>query len=188
MQSIVKWLTKSAEFIAAITLAAIFIVFILQIFFRYAPFLDPIGWSVVLISVLWVWLIFFGCAFLVRESDHVVFDVLYVSASKPMRKVMAILAALMVIAAMLYSFPATWESIMANRLMELKKIQTLRIPITGDRIPIKWLFAPYILLMSVIIIRYGWRIFGVLRYGPPETELEALSTYEAHKPNAKSPS
>ena len=40
--------------------------------------------------------------------------------------------------------------------MELKKIQTLRIPITGDRIAMKWLFAPYVLLMVVLIIRYSY--------------------------------
>ncbi len=40
--------------------------------------------------------------------------------------------------------------------MELKKIQTLRVPITGDKIPIKWLFASYILLMVVITLRYLW--------------------------------
>ena len=72
-------------------LAAIFIIFLLQIFTRYAPkiawlmpippihdwmmALEPIGWTVNLISLLWVWLIFFGCAFFVRESDHVAFDV-----------------------------------------------------------------------------------------------------------------
>ena len=37
--------------------------------------LEPIGWTVNLISLLWVWLIFFGCAFFVRDGDHVAFDI-----------------------------------------------------------------------------------------------------------------
>ena len=38
--------------------------------------------------------------------------------------------------------------------MDLKKIQTLRIPITGDKIAIKWLFAPYVILMVALVVRY----------------------------------
>ena len=176
MQKLLKMFTRGAEFIAAMALAAIFLTFLLGIIFRYTPFLDPIGWSVVLISLLWVWLIFFGCAFIVREQDHVTFDVLYLGVSKPVRKILALLTAALMIAAMLWSFPAVWEAIFGNRLMELKKIQTLRVPITDGKIAIKWLFAPFVMLMIVVTIRYLWRIYTVLRYGPPETELEALTS------------
>ena len=169
-----KWFTRGAEFIAAMILAAIFVTFLLGILFRYAPFLEPIGWSVVLISLLWVWLIFFGCAFIVREQDHVTFDVLYLGVPRPVRKFLALITAILMIVAMVWSFPAVWEAIFANRLMELKKIQTLRIPITDERIAIKWLFAPFVLMMVVVTLRYVWRIFTVLRFGAPETELEAL--------------
>ncbi len=71
--------------------------------------------------------------------------------------------ALIMVAAMLYSLVPTWDAIFGSRLMELKKIQTLRIPITGDKIPIKWLFAPYIMLMIVITLRYFWRGFMLAR-------------------------
>ncbi len=175
MKSLQKWFTRGTEFIAAMTLAAIFITFLLGIFFRYAPFLEPIGWSVVLISLLWVWLIFFGCSFLVRETDHVAFDVLYIAAPTRIRKILALISAVLMIAAMVWSFPAVWEAIFSNRLMELKKIQTLRVPLTGDRIAIKWLFAPFVLLMVVVTLRYLWRIGTVFRYGPPDTEIDGLS-------------
>ena len=78
------------------------------------------------------------------------------------------------IAAMVWSFPAVWEAIFGNRLMELKKIQTLRIPVTGEKIAVKWLFAPFVMLMVVVTVRYMWRIVTVLRYGPPDTELGEL--------------
>lgn len=176
MNTLLKWFTRGAEFIAAMALAAIFVTFLLGIVFRYTPFLEPIGWSVVLISLLWVWLIFFGCAFIVREQDHVTFDVLYLGVPRNVRKFLALITAVLMIAAMVWSFPAVWESIFGNRLMELKKIQTLRVPVTGDKIAIKWLFAPFVLLMVVVTLRYIWRIYTVLRFGPPETELEALTS------------
>jgi C4-dicarboxylate transporter DctQ subunit len=174
MSTLLKWFTRGAEFIAAMALAAIFVTFLLQILFRYVPFLEPIGWSVVLISLLWVFVIFFGCSFIVRESDHVTFDVFYLAVPRPMRKVLALITAVLMVAAMLYSLPAVWETVFDNRLMNLKKIQTIRMPFTGNKIAVKWLFAPFVMLMIVVTLRYLWRIYTVLRYGPPETEMEML--------------
>ena len=172
---------------AATALAAIFIVFLLQIFTRYSGKLsqwmpvdlslwmseiEPLRWTVYLISLLWVWLIFLGCSFVVRERDHVAFDILYQSAPPRLRKIMTILGAIILIAVMLISLPATWDAIMANRLMELKKLQTLRLPSTGDKIAIKWLFFPYLVLMAVLIIRSISRIFVELRTNNQNTEVE----------------
>lgn len=190
MKVIFNRLSRFADFIAAMALAAVFVTFLIQIFSRYAAkiawlmpippisnwmaSLEPIGWTVNLISLLWVWIVFFGCAFIVKERDHVTFDVLYLATPRKAQRILALASALGLIAAMLYSFPATWDAIFGNRLMELKKIQTLRMPITGDKIAIKWLFAAYILLMVATILRYLWRVYTVARHGPPETELEEL--------------
>ena len=185
---LMKRLSRVAEAIAATALAAIFIVFLLQIFTRYSGKLsqwmpvenlslwmseiEPLRWTVYLISLLWVWLIFLGCSFVVRERDHVAFDILYQAAPPRLRKIMTILGAIILIAVMLISLPATWDAIMANRLMELKKLQTLRLPITGDKIAIKWLFFPYLVLMAVLIIRSISRIFVELRTNSQKTEVE----------------
>jgi len=131
MNTFLKWFARSSEFIAAMALAAIFVTFLLQIIFRYTPFLEPIGWSVSLISLFWVWLVFFGCAFIVRETDHVTFDVLYLSVPRNVRKVLALMTAVLMVVAMVYSFPSVWKAVFDNRLMELKNIQTLYVPITG---------------------------------------------------------
>lgn len=185
---LMKRLSRVAEAIAATALAAIFIVFLLQIFTRYSGKLsqwmpvenlslwmseiEPLRWTVYLISLLWVWLIFLGCSFVVRERDHVAFDILYQAAPPRLRKIMTILGAIILIVVMLISLPATWDAIMANRLMELKKLQTLRLPITGDKIAIKWLFFPYLVLMAVLIIRSISRIFVELRTNNQNTEVE----------------
>jgi C4-dicarboxylate transporter DctQ subunit len=190
MKTILKWLTRGSEFIAAMSLAVIFTIFLLQIFTRYAPnlawmmplqsladwmsALQPIGCTVNLISLMWVWIIFFGCAFFVRERDHVAFDIVYNAVPRGARRVLALSSALIVIAVMAYSFGPTWDAIMGSRLMELKKIQTLSVPFTGDKIPVKWLFASYILLMIAVMVRYAWRIYAVLRFGPTEDSHEQL--------------
>lgn len=164
------WSNRFVNFILALTLATIFITFLSQIFARYAPKLgafipvdsvalwldsvEPIGWTVNLISLLWVWLVFLGCSFVVRERDHVVFDVFTQAMSPRWSLICKIVVALTVLSAMVWSFVPVWEAIFGSRLMDLKKIQTLRIPITGDKIAIKWLFAPYVILMIALVVRY----------------------------------
>jgi len=164
------WSNRFVNFILALTLATIFITFLSQIFARYAPKLgtfipvdsvalwldsvEPIGWTVNLISLLWVWLVFLGCTFVVRERDHVVFDVFTQAMSPRWSLICKIVVALTVLSAMVWSFVPVWEAIFGSRLMDLKKIQTLRIPITGDKIAIKWLFAPYVILMVALVVRY----------------------------------
>lgn len=190
MKAISKWFSRSTEFIAAMMLAAIFFTFLVQIFTRYSAkiawlmpippvsdwmaTLQPLGWTVNLISLLWVWVVFFGCAFIVRERDHVTFDILYLAAPLPVRRILAYISAIGLIGFMIYAMPAMWDAVFANRLMELKKIQTLRMPISGDKIAIKWLFASVVLLMVATILRYLWRLVTITRFGPPGTELEDL--------------
>ena len=188
MKTLMNRLTRIAEAIAATALAAIFIIFLLQIFTRYSGKLsqwmpipnlslwmseiEPLRWTVYLISLIWVWLIFFGCSFVVRERDHVAFDIFYQAVPTRIRKIMTVLGAIILIVVMLVSLPATWDAIMANRLMDLKKLQTLRMPITSDKIAIKWLFFPYLVLMAAIIIRSCSRIFLELRTNNQNTEVD----------------
>jgi len=188
LKTLMNRLTRIAEAIAATALAAIFIIFLLQIFTRYSGKLsqwmpipnlslwmseiEPLRWTVYLISLIWVWLIFFGCSFVVRERDHVAFDIFYQAVPTRIRKIMTVLGAIILIVVMLVSLPATWDAIMANRLMDLKKLQTLRMPITSDKIAIKWLFFPYLVLMAAIIIRSCSRIFLELRTNNQNTEVD----------------
>ena len=190
-KTFLKRMSRAAEFIAAMILAAIFIVFLLQIFARYAPkiawlvpipqladwmmTLEPIGWTINLISLLWVWLIFFSCSFFVKDKDHVAFDILYQAVSPQTQKIMAVIGACLIIGAMVTAFLPTWEAIFNNRLMALKKIQTLRMPITGEKIAIKWLFAPYVMLMAAVVVQYAWRIIVVLHRNDPDR------SYDVHR-------
>lgn len=183
MTFIKTWFLRLTEGIAACLLAAIFLTFLAQIFARYVSDLawlvpiplisnwmasvEPLGWTVNLISLLWVWTVFFGCSFIVRETNHVTFDIIYLSLPSVWKKVLTFLGIGAVIALIIWSFPATWEAIMANRLKELKKIQTLRIPITGDKIAVKWLFVSYILFMIVLVLRYLWHLISVAISGLP---------------------
>ena len=60
-------------------LAAMFAAFILQIVFRYLLNL-PIGWTNEISVILWIWLVLWGAAFVVREEEEIRFDLIYASA------------------------------------------------------------------------------------------------------------
>ena len=98
MRAVISTLRNMAEGVSALMMAAIFCTFILQIAVRYAvgsPWFvstfcnvsdtSYFGWTVEFILVLWLWTIFWGAAFVVRDYDHVTFDILYYMAGRKTR-------------------------------------------------------------------------------------------------------
>ena len=170
MKTFVKWFTHGTEFIAATMLAAMFITFLLQIFSRYI-LLMPFGWTLELCLILWVWIVFFGCAFIVRENDHVTFDIFYLAAPRRIRQILALIAAGAIVVGMVISFLPTWDYI---DFLRTRKTTTVRLPITNDKIPMRTIFSVYALFMIVVTLRYAWRFIDVLRNGPPDDDHELV--------------
>lgn len=168
MKTISTWFRHGTEAIAASFLAAMFITFLLQIFSRYV-LKTPFGWTLELCLILWVWIVFFGCAFLVRENDHVTFDIFYLSAPRRVQKVLALISAAAIATGMLYAFLPTWDYI---DWMKMRKTTTVRNPLDGNKIPMRTIFSIYALFMLVVAARYIWRFLDVLRNGPPEADHE----------------
>jgi TRAP-type C4-dicarboxylate transport system permease small subunit len=161
---LVNWLRARADDVAAGLLAAIFATFIFQIFARYVmlrfyPGIN-IGWTVELCLTLWIWAVFWGTAFCVRESDHVRFDILYLAMGKPARRVMAITAALVIAGAMLAALPATWDYI---TFYKIKKSAVLKWRLD-------YVFSIYGVFAVAIISRNLWRAMSIIRGETPDTD------------------
>jgi TRAP-type C4-dicarboxylate transport system permease small subunit len=73
---LLKRLERGAELAAAAMFAALFGAFMIQIVSRYVLNM-PVSWSLELCSIAYVWVVFWTCDILVRERQHIVFDVLY---------------------------------------------------------------------------------------------------------------
>ena len=157
MANLQKWFPRGMEFIAAAMLAAMFATFLLQIFSRYV-LQTPLGWTLELCLTLWVWIVFFGNAFIVRERDHVTFDIFYLAAPRRVRQILALVSAAAIVVGMLWSLPATWDYI---DWLNIRKSATLKIPLGT-------VFSIYAVFMVVVAIRYIWRFVEVLRRGPPD--------------------
>ncbi|MEM0921506.1 MAG: TRAP transporter small permease [Pseudomonadota bacterium] len=176
MRFITRWFTRGTELIAAALLAAMFITFLLQIFSRYV-LVQPFGWTLELCLILWVWIVFFGNAFLVRERDQVTFDILYLAAPRRIRRVLALIAAGAIVAGMIWSAYPTWDYV---DWMKIRKTTTVRNPFTGDKIPMRTIFSIYIVFMAAVGLRYAWRFVEVWRKGPPDNDHEIPGPGKGH--------
>jgi C4-dicarboxylate transporter DctQ subunit len=170
-----RWFTRGVEFIAAAMLAAMFLTFLLQIFSRYI-LLTPFGWTLELCLILWVWIVFFGCAFMVRERDHVTFDIFYLAAPRRLRQILALIAAGAIVVGMAWALLPTWDYI---DWMKIRKTTTVENPFTGNKIPMRTIFSIYAIFMLTVIVRYGWRFVYIIRNGPPDEDHEI----PGHEPN-----
>lgn len=157
MTNLKKWFAHGTEFIAAGMLAAMFFTFLLQIFSRYV-LETPFGWTLELCLTLWIWLVFFGNAFIVRDSDHVKFDIFYLAAPRPVQRVLALVSAAAIVAGMAWAFLPTWDYV---DWMKIRKSATLKIPL-------RTIFSIYLVFMIAVAARYFWIFFRVLRNGPPD--------------------
>ncbi len=180
MTAITKWFTRGVEFIAAAMLAAMFLTFLIQIFSRYV-LLQPFGWTLELCLILWVWIVFFGCAFMVRERDHVTFDIFYLAAPRRIRQILALMAAAAIIIGMGWALLPTWDYI---DWMKIRKTATVENPFTGNKIPMRTIFSIYAIFMVALIARYAWRFVDVLRNGPPDEDHE-IPGHEPEPPHLR---
>ena len=124
LKTLKKLLLKGAEGVAAAMLAAMFFTFVLQIFSRYV--LDePFGWTLEVCLTLWVWLVFWGSAFVVRHDQQVAFDMLYHFVRPGTRRILALLGSLAIVVGLAVSLPPTWDFI---DFLKIKKSAILKIP------------------------------------------------------------
>ena len=187
MKSATKAITRLGEFIAAIMMAAMFVTFILQVFIRYTarmewvadtiPIFDPnlYGWTLEFCLVLWIWLVFWGSALIVRERDHVIFDLIYTSVSPKIRKWMAIFSCLAISVSFLWVLEPTWEKFY---ILRLKRTATLS-NLFGDWIRVRDIYSIFFLFLLAVSSRYAWRACKVFQNG---AEFEKVS-YENLSPD-----
>jgi len=149
-------LSKAAETVAAAMLAAIFATFLFQIAARYV-FAISVGWTIEVTLTLWLWLVLFTCAFVLRERDHVRFDVLVVNARSGTRRIYGVLSAAVIVVALVAAMPDSWDYV---TFYKIKRSAVLRVPLI-------WIFSIYLVFCGVLILRYAWRVVAIVRGHDP---------------------
>lgn len=152
MKSLLHFLYKRAEDVMVFLVAVMFFAFIVQIGSRYI-FNAPTDWTHELIMICWIWLIFWGSAFMLKDTDHVKFDVLYNLGGEKARRFMALLAALVFAIGFAFSAPATWDFI------SFKAIRSTDV--LGIRFDI--VFFCYMIFLAGTIVHYALRAYRLGR-------------------------
>jgi TRAP-type C4-dicarboxylate transport system permease small subunit len=146
------WLRRRAEDVAAAMLAVMFAAFVVQIVFRYF-FNFPIGWTSELTVILWLWLVLWGAAFVVGESEEIRFDLLSAAADRRTRIGMGIVAGAALVILYAASLPATYQYV---AFMKVEKTSYLKIRFD-------WLFSIYLVFLIAVLARYLWRLSRLAR-------------------------
>lgn len=156
LRTIYNWLARRAENLLAAVLLGLFLAFLIQIVFRYLLNL-PLGWTVEFVLIAWLWIILFGYAFVVHESEVIRLDILYVSLPRWGRRVMDVITGAICAGVFLYTLPAVVDYV---TFMSIEKTSYMKIPFD-------WVFAIYIPFVLSVVVRCGisiWR--GLTGTGP----------------------
>jgi TRAP-type C4-dicarboxylate transport system permease small subunit len=145
LQALAGWCYRRAENILAAMLAVMFSAFIIQIVCRYLINL-PIGWTQEITVIMWFWLVLWGAAFVIRETEEVRFDILYAAAGKRARRAMCIVTAIALVALYGISLPAVVDYV---AFMKVESSAYLKIRFD-------LLFSIYVVFAVASILRYIW--------------------------------
>ena len=139
-----NWLQRRADDVGVIMLSLMFLAFVVQITARYV-FNYPLGWTLELCLTMWLWTVFWGASFSLRNEDHVRFDMVYLNVSPKAKRWLAAIAAIAIVVTMLVALPRTYDFI---SFLKIKKSGTLRIPLM-------YVFSVYLVFMVATIAIYA---------------------------------
>jgi TRAP-type C4-dicarboxylate transport system permease small subunit len=157
VRRLMGWLYRRGENLIVAMIGVMFAAFLLQVIFRYI-LQWPTGWSTELTVVLWIWVVLFGAAFVVREEEEIRFDLIYGGVRPRVRRVMTLASAAALIALYGYSFPAVFDYV---TFMKVQKTAYLKIRFD-------WLFSIYVIFVIAVLARYLWLGCQALKGEEPE--------------------
>lgn len=146
-----NYLERAAELISAALFAVLFAVFVIQVFMRYVAG-KPVGWTLELTLVLFLWITFWNAALLLRERDHVAFDLIYHEVPPPVRRILALIGTAAVVTSFAVSFLPSLDYV---TFMKIER--TWILDIRFDLV-----FSCYILFLAGVILFGVHRLIGLL--------------------------
>ena len=134
-----------------------FAAFMVQIVFRYF-FNLPTGWTTELTLITWLWLVLWGAAFVVKESEEIRIDLVTSMVGAPHPPDHGAGRSVAIIVLYVISLPATWSYV---TFMKVEKSSYLKIPMD-------WLYSIYLVFVVAVVVRYLWLLWDLLRGKAPE--------------------
>ena len=150
MQTFKRWL----DHIGGALFLALFAVFILQIGARFL-FNQPLPWTDELAVVLYIWTIFWACAFMVPAASHVSLDLLMARLPDKPRLWLHTLGHVLLGALALQALPASWDYLL---FMRREATAVLGLPLF-------WVFLPLLVLLVMLVLRGMWQMVQAVKEG-----------------------
>ena len=145
------FLRRVSEAVGAAIIFAIMVIFVIQVTARYF-FNHPLPWTDEASQLLFPWLVFWGCCFMVPLSQQVRLDIVYNAMSRPVRRAFLLMSSLMICVVFVWALPKTWDYI--------DYMWRHRTPMLEIRY--FWVFLCYAMFMVVMVARSLWAGWLVL--------------------------
>ena len=132
-----------AEAVPAVLLAVMFVCFIIQVFMRYVMD-NPVGWTVEVCVIAWLWILLWGQSVSASESDEIRFDIIYHGARPKVRRWFRLVFSILLVGIYAWSLPALWDFV---SFMKIQKTSYLDIRFN-------WVYSIALIFSVVSILRY----------------------------------
>jgi TRAP-type transport system small permease protein len=151
------WVRRGADAVGAGLFAAMLLVFLVQIAARFV-FKRPLPWTDELAVVLYIWVILWAAAFMVRTRQHVMFDLVYHAVGARTQRAMQVAGALLIGVLAAWALPGSWDYV---RFMAREGT-----PVLG--LPFSWVFLPFVALLVALVVKSALQVWTLLRGAPLE--------------------
>ena len=147
-----KRIASLANAVGVALFGALFCVFIIQIIARFA-FNHPMTWTDELSVVLYIWMVLWCAAFVVRDREHVMFDLAYNAASPLVQRVMRLVGSMTLAGIVGYGLAGNWDYIWFMRRE--------RTPVLD--ISFFLVFVPFMFLLASLMVRNLYAVWQTIR-------------------------
>lgn len=130
-------------YLPALTFTTLFIVFLIQIFYRY--FIVPLTWPMELSLFCYLWTILFGVCYAQRDNEHISFSLVYDLVKPKGQLIMRIIANTLLVTSFSIALYPSYKYV---NFMGFKKSNVLLIPMN-------WAYFPFIIMMVILIFRFS---------------------------------
>jgi TRAP-type C4-dicarboxylate transport system permease small subunit len=145
---------RFAESVSVVAFAMMFAGFVIGIGGRYV-FNTPVAWSNELCAIGFVWIVFWTSDILLKERQHIVFDVIYGLFPPRARRILALLITLSLAILFLAAIPGTVDY---TYFLRLRHSMLLRVPM-------QIVFGCFLIFMIAVVVNSIIRIWQLLRPG-----------------------
>jgi len=154
MQSFQTVWKRFSESVAVVAFALMFAGFVIGVGGRYV-FNTPVAWSNEVCAIGFVWIVFWTSDILLKERQHIVFDVIYNVFPPRARRVLALFITLSLAILFLAALPGT---IAYTWFLRTRQSTMLRLPMI-------LIFGCFVIFVVAVIVNSVIRIWQLLRPG-----------------------